>query len=180
VRSPGDDPIAIWRRAAELGVAVSCVGGSSQFAAPEFEALVRELPQLTFVVEHLGGAGNANATDEQRAQVLSLAKHANVYMKFGGVGEVGTWRQEKDRYAPRLGETVPFPYETPLPPYMEDAYRAFGPERLMWGSDFPPVAFREGYTNSLAWAREYFASKPIDAQDLIFGDVAAKVFPTKF
>jgi L-fuconolactonase len=180
VRSPGEDPLAIWREAARLGIAVSCVGGSAQFAAPEFEALVTVLPDLTFVIEHLGGAGNASATDDERARVLALASHANVYMKFGGVGEVGTWRQEKDRYAPRPGETVPFPYETPLPPYMEQAYAAFGPERLMWGSDFPPVAFREGYANALNWARDYFQSKPIAAQDLIFGEVTAKVFPVKF
>ena len=27
----------------------------------------------------------------------------------------------------------------------------FGSEKLMWGSDFPPVSNREGYTNALNW-----------------------------
>jgi predicted TIM-barrel fold metal-dependent hydrolase len=28
-------------------------------------------------------------------------------------------------------------------------YEAFGASRIMWGSDFPPVAGREGYRNAL-------------------------------
>ena len=28
------------------------------------------------------------------------------------------------------------------------AYEAFGPRRMMWGSDYRPVADREGYRNS--------------------------------
>jgi L-fuconolactonase len=34
---------------------------------------------------------------------------------------------------------------------------AFGPSRLMWGGDFPPVAGREGYRNALHWTLEHLA-----------------------
>jgi predicted TIM-barrel fold metal-dependent hydrolase len=30
---------------------------------------------------------------------------------------------------------VPFPFVEPVPPFLDWAYDAFGPQRLMWGSD---------------------------------------------
>src|ERR1700674_2366830 len=53
-RSPGDDPFAIWRAAARLGLAVSCGGAAADFASPKFAALVQAVPDARIVVEHLG------------------------------------------------------------------------------------------------------------------------------
>ena len=47
---------------------------------------------------------------------------------------------------------------------------------MMWGSDFPPVATREGYQLALQLSRDQFADKPAAAQAQIFGDTARAVF----
>src|SRR5919202_3662793 len=49
-RPPGDDPLALWRAAARLGLAVSCGGNSELFAAPEFEQAIQAAPELPIVV----------------------------------------------------------------------------------------------------------------------------------
>jgi L-fuconolactonase len=54
-RSPGGDPLAIWRAAQSQRLAVSCVGTSDAFASREFFELAAALPELTIVLEHLGG-----------------------------------------------------------------------------------------------------------------------------
>ena len=54
-RSPGDDPLAIWRKAAELGLVVSSLGSVDEFADERFVSLVSELSDLTIVIEHLAG-----------------------------------------------------------------------------------------------------------------------------
>jgi L-fuconolactonase len=51
-RSPGSDPLAIWRQAAELGIPVSCLGSADGFTSPLFEQVVKEFPGLT-IIEHL-------------------------------------------------------------------------------------------------------------------------------
>ena len=56
-RSPGNDPLAIWRAAARLGVSVSVGGPAEGFASDEFASLVEELPDLTVIIEHLAGMG---------------------------------------------------------------------------------------------------------------------------
>jgi len=39
----------------------------------------------------------------------------------------------------------PVPMRFPnIPPFMAMTYDAFGASHIMWGSDFPPVAGREG------------------------------------
>src|SRR5260370_32516421 len=53
-RSPGDDPLAIWRTADRLGLTVSCGGDGAGFASAEFAETIQALPALGIVIEHLG------------------------------------------------------------------------------------------------------------------------------
>lgn len=52
---------------------------------------------------------------------------------------------------------------SPWSPYVDTlrfvdlSLEAFGPARMMWGSDFPPVSGREGYGNAIAFARHHMA-----------------------
>jgi L-fuconolactonase len=169
LRSPGDDPLAIWRAAARLGLPVSCGGSSPLFAAPEFEAAIQAVPNLPIVVEHLGDM-NHPVDDEHEAlrrKVFELARYPNLYIKIHGLGEFC-------RRA--MPPTDPFPFVQPVPPTLEEAYRAFGPGRMMWGSDFPPVAVREGYRNALRLTMEQLAHLPQSERDQIFGGTAASIF----
>ena len=45
----------------------------------------------------------------------------------------------------------------------------------MWGSDFPPVSNREGYTNALNWIKESKTFSKKEKDDL-FNKVPQKVF----
>jgi L-fuconolactonase len=169
-RSPGGDPLAIWRKAEELGLPVSCNGGVEEFASARFAALVEALPRLPIVIEHLGSLNHPHGEEppyEMRRRIFSLARFPNVYIKCHGLGEFC------QRTTP---VQQPFPFERPIPPLLEMAYEAFGPERMMWGSDFPPVSGREGYANALRLTREQFASQSERDRERIFGGVAREVF----
>lgn len=173
-RSPGDDPLLIWREADRLGLAVSCAGAASDFAAPEFAALVESLPGLTIVLEHLGSLSRPDrdpAERENRQRVFALAQYPNVLMKLPGLGEFC------ERASP---VAEPNPFAQPEPDLLAQAVVAFGPHRLMWGSDFPPVSSREGYANALRLPMERIRALPnLSESDLarIFGGTALAVFP---
>ncbi|MBV9171677.1 MAG: amidohydrolase family protein [Chloroflexi bacterium] len=169
VRSPGDDPLAIWHAAERLGLSISCGGKAADFATPAFAQLVEQLPRAKVVVEHLGGLSRAD-DNAQREQVFKLARFSNVYMKVTGVGEFA---------ARAMPVKAPFPFEEPIPTFLEQAYQAFSPARLMWGSDFPPVASREGYGRALQGCRDQFANKPRADLDRIFDATARAVFPIR-
>ena len=171
-RSPGSDPLAIWRKASDLGVPVSCVGTLSQYADPEFEGIIKELPGLKIIIEHLAGVGGmfgeqvAGPPYDAYRRVLELSRYPNTYMKVPGLGEISK------RAMP---VRTPFPFED-APPLIEMAIEAFGGDRLMWGSDFPPSAGREGYANTLKLPRENVTFPSQEAKDMIFGGTAASIW----
>lgn len=171
-RSPGEDPLAIWRAAARLGLSVSCGGAAADFASDGFAILVGALPSLRIVVEHLGSVNHPldGANEEIRRKVFGLARFPNVSIKIHGLGEFS-------RRAMPVAE--PFPFEPPIPSLFDVVYDAFGPNRIMWGSDFPPVSGREGYANALRFSLERFAGRSEADRAAIFGATALNVFPVR-
>ena len=166
-RSPGDDPLAIWRKAAELGLAVTSLGEVDEFASDEFDNLARSLPELTIVIEHLAGTHPGQEppyTTYKKA--LDLARYPNTYIKVGGLGEIS-------ERPPVLRPEYRFDH---TPPLIEMALEAFGPRRMMWGSDFPPVANREGYRNALHGIMDHPALARDKDREWVMGKTAAGVF----
>ena len=174
MRSRGRDPLAIWRKAADLGLVVSLLGTVEEFASPDFENIVKGLPSLSIIMEHLGGVGAYWGPGRRDPaipypayqKVLALAQYPNTFMKTPGFGE----------FCPR-----PAPFRQPMPfqevpPLVEMAVEAFGANRLMWGSDFPPVANREGYRNALRFPMEGVRFNSQEDKELVFGQTATNLF----
>ena len=88
-------------------------------------------------------------------------------MKVPGFGEI----------CPRpMPFRQPFPFEN-IPPLIEMAIEAFGAWRLMWGSNFPPVAGRgEGYANALFWPMERIKFKSEEDKEWVFGKTAMSLW----
>jgi len=175
-RSPGNDPLAIWRKAGELGLPISCYTVNvTETGDPEFHRLVEALPDTTIVLEHLAGThirhhhGSPDSVAPPYTGFLAameLAKYPNIYVKFGGFGE----------YSPRRPEFRPeFGFDE-VPPMLEMAYKAFGPRRLMWCSDYPPVGSREGYRNALQGPMNLGVFPGEEDKEWAFGQTALSVW----
>jgi L-fuconolactonase len=167
-RSPGGDPLAVWRKAEELGLSVSVGGPMAVFASEDFSDLAESVPDLKLVIEHLGGAGGRAIGETQQPgppysqfrQMLNLARYTNTYIKVHGMGEICP---------------PPFPYHD-IPPFVDLAYDAFGSQRMMWGSDYPPVSLREGYRNALRFPMEHMPFCSQEDKEWIFGKTALSLW----
>ncbi len=171
VRSPGSDTLAIWRTCAELKLPVTCNGKENDFASDQFRTLVETLPDVPFVIEHLGRVQQDEKPPYTTYQkILALARFPNTYIKLGGLGEICS---------------RPFPFRQPVPfenvpPFIQMACDAFGPSRIMWGSNYPPSSTLEGYANTLHYLEGHltrFCSE--QAREWIFGKTALSVFKFK-
>ena len=166
-RSPGKDPLVIWKKASELGLTVSVPGRPSQYASKEFRELVESMPEMPMVIEHLAGVRpGEKAPYSTYKKALSLSKYSNTYIKIGGLGEIS---ERPGVLKPSFG----FDY---TPPLVEMALEAFGPKRAMWGSDYPPVSGREGYGNALSGVRDHAALKSRGDREWVMGKTALKVW----
>lgn len=158
-RGTGADPLAHWRTAAELGLVVSAPSSPASLRSDEFAEVLGLFPGLSIVIEHLGGA-KPGMSSEEFAPVLALAAHDNLTIKLPGFGEFCH---------------LPCPFQD-VPDFADRVLDAFGPQRVMWGSDWPPVSSREGYDSSLAFPLDYFADLTEEERAWIFGETAQKVW----
>ncbi|MET7946443.1 amidohydrolase family protein [Micromonospora sp. NPDC005324] len=102
-----------------------------QHQLPMAARLTRDLPEVNFVLDHLGkpALGSSEMAEWSRG-LRSLAASPNTTAKLSG-----------------LVTEVPLPHWTSgdLRPAVEDALDAFGPDRLMFGSDWPVCLLASSY-----------------------------------
>ncbi len=155
------DSLAQWRTAAELDLIVSAPSNPQSLLSDEFAEVLREFPHLSIVIEHLAGIGEGQQPPyDTFKKILELAKQPNLSIKLPGFGEICP---------------VPLPFD-PIPPLADMAIEAFGPQRVMWGSDYPPVSRREGYDNSLKVPMDYLSDLSEEDREWIFGKTALKIW----
>jgi L-fuconolactonase len=169
-RSPGKDPYAIWRAAENLGLVVSCAGTAANLISAEFAQLVQTVPRVTMTLEHLGGWGrpDCDGSATTRSAIAQLSRFSSLLLKVPGLGQL----VKRDGNLPSSGRVLKL---EPADIVLEMLDR-FGAERLLWGSDFPPVATREGYANALHWVQELLADITEAQRAQIFGGNARRVF----
>jgi L-fuconolactonase len=123
---------------AAAGLVVELVVRAHQL--PVVTKLVDALPAASFVLDHLGKppllAGGADL-ERWRTDMADLARRSNVVAKVSGLA------LEADQ---RGWSTAS------LRPAVDHALETFGPDRLMFGSDWPLVRLTRGYT---AWWEAY-------------------------
>jgi L-fuconolactonase len=173
-RTPGEDPLALWRAAGRLGLTVTSGGNVDVFSSDEFERLVAAVPETKIVIEHLGSVNTPDGEESpwpKRRRVMELGRrYPNTLVKIHGLGEFA----RRATPVPPNGET--FPFQRPIPPFLEWAYDNFGPTRMMWGSDYGLVSSREGYRFGLELPMAELASKSEADRRAIFGATALAHF----
>jgi len=169
-RSTGDDPLALWRAAADSGLVVSCVGPAASFLTAQFRELLSTFPELPVLGEHLGGWGrpDCDGTPATLEGIKALAAHANFNLKVPPLGQL----VKRGPSLPASGRTLELaPAHAAL-----ELLGCYGPQRMCWASDFPVVSSREGYANALAWSLELFAQVPSSAREQVFSGTAQRLF----
>jgi len=160
-RGTGHDPLAHWRTAAALELVVSASCSPNTLLSTEFVEVAERFPDLQIVIEHLGGVGPAAQPPyAEFKQALTLARYPNLTIKLPGFGEFCA---------------LPHPFAH-IPPLVEMVIEAFSPQRIMWGSDWPPVSSREGYDNALRFPLDYLNQLSEDEKAWIFGGTAQVVW----
>ena len=108
---------------------------------PELAAFARALPDLTIVLNHLGGLTRigpyANRDDEVlatwRSGIATLAPCLNVNLKLGGIGMPRLGFDWHTREKPIGSEEL----ATSMAPLMSYCIEQLGPDRCMFESNFP-------------------------------------------
>ena len=113
---------------------------------PNTLAMMRQCPEVSFILDHIGKPGiKAGLLDPWRAHIREMAALPNVVCKLSGVtteADMKTWTRDQ------------------LRPYIDHIIECFGPDRILYGGDWPVSELAGSYLQwltTLDWATAGFS-----------------------
>lgn len=159
----GEGGLAVYKRCAELKmpVGIMCFRGL-QHHYDDILALLRASPETVLILDHFGFTAFTDEGNAAFEQLLGLASHPNVVVKISALFRLGdedgaTYsRVRKERFRPLL--------------------EAYGPGRLMFGSDFPFALEQDGGYRRPAEVVSSWLGDDEEARRQVMGGTAARCF----
>jgi L-fuconolactonase len=124
--------------------------------------IAENCPELALVIDHLAKPPIAKDDIKEWSQAFKpLASYPNIHCKLSGLVTEANWTswQTDD-----------------LRPFVEFAIESFGPERLMFGSDYPVCLLASSYDRVLASFLEILSNLGDDEREKIFSRNAARFY----
>jgi len=147
----------LWKRCQELKVPMTVLAPITRM--PEVGKLLDGLPELTVVIDHM-----ADCPIDQPAELeklIALKRYPNLFVKISH-----TWSISRQPY-PWLDAQA----------YVKRLYDAFGPQRLMWATDWPIVENLSTYERALSVVRDDMKFLSAEDKSWILSKTIGRVWP---
>jgi L-fuconolactonase len=129
---------------------------------PQAIEFVDRHPNQRFVLDHLAKPRAREKTLEPwRGNLYRLAQRENVYCKLSGLVTEANWRA--------------WTYEQ-LSVYLDTAMEAFGPQRIMFGSDWPVCLLAVSYARWFEVVTRFCSTLSAGEQSRVFGGTAIEAY----
>ncbi len=150
------DPI--WSRAEQLKVPMLLLTKTSRL--PDARKYIEKYPDLDVVIDHMADCRPADPSEELD-KLLMLAKFPRVYCKISH-----TWSISAEAY----------PYRDTWD-QVKKVYDAFGPQRTMWGTDWPVSKPKIEYVKTLELVRDEMDFFNDDDKQWILSKTIERLWP---
>ncbi|MEM8946502.1 MAG: amidohydrolase family protein [Planctomycetota bacterium] len=119
-------------------------------------------PQQRFVLDHMAKPRIAeNDLEPWATNLNALARRQNVYCKVSGM----VTEADRDRWT-----------QEQLLPYWETVLDAFGPRRMMFGSDWPVCLLASEYQKWYQCVQDFAGQLSVSEQNMLFGGTATLAY----
>lgn len=129
---------------------------------PQAIAFVDRHPDQPFVLDHVAKPRiTTGEISPWKERIAELARRPNICCKLSGMvteADWGNWTEEQ------------------LQPYMETVLEAFGPSRLMFGSDWPVCLLATEYARWFELVSRFVRRLSADEQAEVLGGTAARIY----
>ena len=148
----------LWKRCHELKVPMTVLAPVARM--PEVGELLERTPDLTTVIDHMADCPVDRPAELEK--LIALKRYPNVFVKISH-----TWSLSKQPY--------PWPDAQQL---VKRLYDAFGPQRLMWATDWPIIEnSNTTYDKALAVVRDEMKFLNADDRQWILSKTIERVWP---
>ena len=147
----------LWKRCSDLKVPMTILAPVSRM--PDIGKLADNYPELTIVIDHM--ADCPIDQPQELEKLIALKRNPKVFVKISH-----TWQISKQSY-PWLDAQA----------YVKRLYDAFGPQRLMWGTDWPVSLPHATYEQTLRVVRDDMPFLNDDDKSWILSKTVERVWP---
>jgi len=147
----------LWKRCADLKVPMTVLAPIGRM--PAVAAQLEMLPDLTVVIDHM-----ADCPVDQPAELeklIALRRYPNVFVKISH-----TWSLSKQ----------PYPW-LDAQEHVKRLHQAFGPQRLMWATDWPIIEGVSTYDKALKVVRDDMKFLNDDDKQWMLSRTIERVWP---
>lgn len=131
----------------------------------EAVTFTKKIRETKIVVDHLAKPSiKTKEISAWQKEISLLAESSNVFCKISGMVTEADWTTWK---------------QNDFVPYMDAVMETFGPERVMYGSDWPVCLVAASYNQQLGIIKKYFSQSPASVTEKIFGLNAVKFYNLK-
>jgi len=132
---------------------------------PVAAEFVRRFPRQRFVVDHLAKPPIKSGDIDFWAQgIRRLAELPNLFCKLSGLVTEADWQQWEPEQ---------------IVPFLDVAFEAFGPDRLMVGSDWPVCLVASSYARWVEVVKTYLLRQTQECRDSLLGGNAQRFWRLK-
>ena len=129
---------------------------------PQTIEFVDRHPNQIFILDHIAKPRiRAGVISPWRETITELARRENVFCKLSGLVTEANWQSWT---------------EADLDPYLQVVLAAFGPERIMFGSDWPVMLLASSYKRWVDIVQRGISQLSEYEQDRILGETATEVY----
>ena len=129
---------------------------------PYVQELAQRVPDLRMVLDHIAKPLISQSVIEPwRTDLASVAKNPNIYCKLSGM--ITEANHQRWRTAD-------------LYPYVDTVLELFGPQRLMFGSDWPMCLLAGEYSEVIMATHQALTGLATDEREMIFGRTAINFY----
>jgi L-fuconolactonase len=126
---------------------------------------VRQFPRQRFVLDHLAKPPIKDGNLQPWTQgIEEQATFPNVMCKLSGMVTEADWQHWKPEH---------------MEPYLDVAFKCFGPQRLMIGSDWPVCAVAAPYSRAMSVVKDYLTRFSVADQEAVLGGNAQRFWKLK-
>jgi L-fuconolactonase len=124
---------------------------------------VAAFPDQPFIIDHIAKPHikDRYITEEWKDAIRAVAAYGNTWCKISGMVTEADWKHWKPEH---------------FEPYLDTVLEAFGPARVLYGSDWPVCLVAATYPQVLQIVRDYFSRLSADEQAAFFGGNAVEFY----
>ena len=147
----------LWKHCRDLKIPMTVLAPITRM--PDVARLLEKTPELTMVIDHMADCPIDRPAELEK--LIALRRYPNVFVKISH-----TWSISRQDYPWRDAQE-----------YVKRLHQTFGPQRLMWATDWPIVEDRSTYARALSVVREEMGFLNADDKRWVLSKTIELVWP---